>query len=76
MKTKEKLPDEQVSIKLSICSDCHGIVRASVEHLMDKKAKSEFLDEVMFYNLSVKQIPLLEYRKKLPDFCQCKPKTT
>jgi hypothetical protein len=69
---KTKLPDDQVTLKLSTCPHCKGMVRVAVEHLMDKKAKSEFLDEVMFYNLSVKEMSLLEYRRNIPDFCQCK----
>lgn len=67
----ENLPDDQVRIKLSSCNMCDGVVRASVEHMMDKKSKSEFANEVMEYNLSVTSIPLLEYRKNTLAWCKC-----
>ena len=69
---KEKLPDEEVNVKLSICGKCNGIVRVAVEHKMDRKSKNEFAKEVMEYNLSVKQQPLLEYRKANAEWCGCK----
>lgn len=69
---KEKLPDEEVNVKLSICGKCNGIVRVAVEHMMDRKSKNEFAKEVMEYNLSVKQQPLLEYRKANSEWCGCK----
>lgn len=69
---KEKLPDEEVNVKLSICGKCNGIVRVAVEHMMDKKSKNEFAKEVMEYNLSVKQQPLLEYRKANAGWYGCK----
>ena len=69
---KEKLPDEEVNVKLSICGKCNGIVRVAVEHMMDKKSKNEFAKEVMEYNLSVKQQPLLEYLFSNAGWCGCK----
>lgn len=69
---KEKLPDEEVNVKLSICGKCNGIVRVAVEHMMTTKTKNEFAKEVMQYNLSVKQQPLLEYRKANAKWCGCK----
>lgn len=69
---KKKLPDEEVNVKLSICGECNGIVRVAVEHMMDRKRKNEFAKEVMEYNLSVKQQPLLEYRKANAEWCSCK----
>lgn len=42
------------------------------EHMMDKKSKNEFAKEVVDYNLSVKQQPLLEYRKANEKWCGCK----
>lgn len=73
LRSAEEIPDEKVSIKLSVCNGCDGIVRAAVEHLMDVKMKNEFMREVMQYNLSVKSIPLLEYRKQLSAWCKCEP---
>ena len=66
------LPDEQVTIKMSTCPKCNGIIRASVEHMMDKQDKKEFAKEVMEYNLNVSHTPLLEYRKNKPEWCECK----
>jgi hypothetical protein len=68
---KEKLPDEQVNVKLSICGKCDGIVRVAVAHMMNRKSKNEFAKEVMEYNLSVKEQPLLEYRKANAKRCGC-----
>ena len=68
----KNLPDEEVNIKLSVCNKCNDIVTASVEHMMDRKIKNEFAKEVMKYNLNVKSIPLLEYRKMDIKFCKCK----
>lgn len=71
MQTETKLADEDVKIKLSLCQKCNGIVRAAVEHQMNTKSKNEFLKEVMKYDLSVKTIPLLEYREGKIDWCNC-----
>ena len=60
----EKLTDQQVTVKISNCNICKGIVRVAVEHKMTSKTKKEFAKEVMDYNLSVKEQPLLEYRKE------------
>lgn len=68
---KETLRDEEVNVKLSVCGKCNGIVRVAVEHMMDRKSKNEFAKEVMQYNLSVKQQPLLEYRKANAEWCNC-----
>lgn len=70
--TEEKLPDEKVKIKLSICGKCSGIVRAAVVHQMTVKSRNSFMKEVMQYNLSVKEIPLLEYRENKIPWCSCK----
>ena len=71
MQTETRLPDEEVKIKLSLCQKCNGIVRAAVEHQMNTKSKNEFLKEVMKYDLSVKTIPLLEYRSGKNEWCNC-----
>ena len=69
---EEKLPEEKVNVKLSICNKCNGIVRVAVTHMMDRKSKNEFAKEVMKYNLSVKEQPLLEYQKANIKWCICK----
>jgi hypothetical protein len=71
-KSPVNLLDKEVNVKLSICGKCNGIVRVAVEHMMDKKIKNEFLKEVMEHNLTVKQQPLLEYRKNKQAWCKCK----
>ncbi len=68
----DKLPDEDVKIKLSTCNECNGIVRAAVEHMMTTKTRNEFTKEVMKYNLTVSEQPLLEYRSKIAKWCKCK----
>ena len=74
MATKKfvKLPDKDVVVKLSICNKCNGIVRCAVEHMMDTKSKNEFAKEVLKYNLTVKEQPLLEYRAEDAKWCECK----
>jgi len=67
----EKLPEEVVVVKISVCQ-CGGVVRAAVKHTMNTKSKNEFMKEVMDYNLSVKEQPLLDYRKENPFWCECK----
>lgn len=69
--SEEKLPDEEVKIKMSLCGKCSDIIRVAVEHMMDRKSKNEFAKEVMEHDLSVKTIPLLEYREKNPAWCSC-----
>ncbi len=69
--SKEKLPDEEVDVKMSLCGECEGIIRVAVKHLMDKKAKNSLAKEAMDNDLSVKTMPLLEYREKQPDWCEC-----
>lgn len=68
----EEIKDEDVKIKVSCCGNCNGIIRAAVSHMMDIKSKNSFMKEVMKYNLSVKEIPLLEYREGYLKWCDCK----
>jgi hypothetical protein len=65
MKNKEDLPDDKVSVKLSICNKCGGIVRTAVEHMMTRSSKNEFAKEVFDYDLTIKTISLLEYREEI-----------
>lgn len=67
----ERLPEEEVVIKISVCNKCDGIVRTAVKHMMDRKSKNDFAKEVMQYNLNVKEQPLLEYREQKADWCEC-----
>ena len=66
-----KLSDEKVVVKLSLCGKCNGVVRVAIKHMMNTKSKNEFSKEVMEYNLSVKEMPLLEYREHNPQWCKC-----
>ena len=70
--SENRLPDEEVNVKISLCGTCEGIIRVAVEHTMDRKTKKEFAMEVLEYNLSVKTIPLLEYRENKISWCSCK----
>ena len=67
----ERLPEEEVVVKISVCQKCNGVVRTAVKHMMDRKSKTDFAKEVMEYNLSVKEQPLLEYREENADWCEC-----
>ena len=66
-----ELPEEQVKVKISYCQICDGMVRSAIEHKMNTKSKNEFSKEVFKYDLSVKTIPLLEYRNNIPKWCEC-----
>ena len=70
-KVIQELEDKDVNVKLSFCQKCDGVVCASVEHAMTIKDKNVFMKNVMEHNLSVKTIPLLEYRKNKPKWCSC-----
>jgi len=65
------LPDEQVLVKVSNCKKCTGIVRVAILHTMDAKSTGEFEREVKKHDLSVKTIPLLQYREEPPLWCRC-----
>ena len=67
----ERLPEEEVVVKISVCQKCSGVVRKAVKHMMDTKSKNSFMKEVMEYNLSVKEQLLLDYRKENADWCKC-----
>jgi hypothetical protein len=71
MKKQKELPIEKVIVKISSCNKCQGIVRVAIEHTMDTKSKTSFGKEVVKYNLSVKSIPLIDYKKMDPDWCEC-----
>ena len=75
MKKKiQMIPDDQVVVKISSCNKCEGIVRVAIEHMMTTKDKNEFGKEVVNFNLSVKEQPLLEYRKTEYTWCECNSK--
>ena len=61
---------ENVKVKISCCGTCDGIIRAAIVHEMSTKSKNDFMKEVMKYNLSVKEISLIEYRKGT-NWCKC-----
>ena len=67
----EDLPEEQVLVKISYCKKCNGNVCTSILHKMDAKSIGIFDREVKKYDLSVKIIPLLQYRKENPTWCKC-----
>ena len=71
---EEILSDEQVKVFVSICPKCEAYIRIAIKHLMTAKTRKDFMDEVIKYELSVKVIPLLEYRNSGTSFCKCKIK--
>ena len=64
-----ELKEQDVLVKLSCCQLCDGIIRAAVKDEMTTKSKNEFMREVMRYNFSVKEVPLIEYR--MMHWCRC-----
>lgn len=56
---------------MSICPVCKGIVRAVVEEKLKDKIKKNFYKEVLDYDLNIKTVPLDEYRKNIPEWCEC-----
>lgn len=67
----KKLPEEEVIVKISSCQKCDGIVTTAVKHLMTTKTKNIFMKDVLNYNLSVKEKPLLEMRAENANWCEC-----
>lgn len=68
----ERLPDDQVVVKLAHCQHCDGIITAAVKHMMDRKSRNHFAKEAMDFNMRVSEQPLLEYREQKPRWCDCK----
>lgn len=67
-----ELSEDKVNVKVSFCQKCGCVVRSAIEHKMDIKSKNEFAKEVLKYDLAVKTIPLLEYRKMdMSKWCSC-----
>lgn len=65
------IADEDVNVKLSVCQKCKGVVRAAVEHMMDKKSIRNFAEEAMTYNLAIHRIKLSKYKGKKYKWCSC-----
>lgn len=57
------IEEKDVKVKMSICPECKNAVRVAIEHTMDKSSKKDFMKEVYEYNLDIKTISLVEYRK-------------
>lgn len=70
-KTMTIIPDEEVIVKISVCQKCNGAIRTAIKHLMDDESGKSFMEEVMQYNLSVKEQHLLKYRKEKTIWCNC-----
>jgi hypothetical protein len=69
--------EEDVRVKMSICSKCGGAVRVAIEHRMTEKDKKEFMKEVIEHNLDIKTVHLTEYkenRTKIGCFSNCPDK--
>ena len=62
-------PEEDVQVKLSLCTKCGGIVRVAVLHSLTTKSKNEFLKEVFDFDLAVKTQSLLDFRREQADWC-------
>ena len=66
-----ELSEDKVNVKVSFCQNCNGIIASCIEHKMDIKSKNRFAKEVLKYDLSVKTIPLLEFRSIDKKLCNC-----
>jgi len=73
----ERLPEEKVQVKMTICQNCNGIFRAAVAHEMNHESKSDFLKEAFNHDLSIWTVSLTEYRSTEMKWCKCvKPRAT
>lgn len=71
VKEKVEVEEKDVIVKISSCNTCKGEVRIAVKHLMDVKSTNSFAKEVMQYNLSVTEMPLLKYNEQPANWCKC-----
>ena len=67
----ERLAEEKVQVKMSICQNCNRMFRAAVAHEMDYESLSDFLKEAFNHNLSIKTVSLTEYRSAEMKWCSC-----
>lgn len=68
----ERLPDEKVKVKISVCQKCKGHIRVAVKHLMDSKTEKDFYKEAQKYDLLIEEQDLVSFRKANVNFCSCK----
>ena len=68
----KKIEEKDVIVKISSCNKCKGLVTVAVKHMMTTKTKNSFMRDVMDYNLNVTEQPLLDWKKDIKDFCDCK----
>ena len=74
MSTQENeidLPDSEVVVKLASCPLCQGIITAAIKHTMTLKDKNKFKKEAFDFNLITSEMPFLQYRDNLPEWCKC-----
>ena len=67
----ERLPEEKVQVKMTICQNCNGMFRAAVAHEMDHESKSNFLKEAFNHDLAIRTVSLTEYRSTERKWCSC-----
>jgi hypothetical protein len=58
-----EIEEKDVKVKMSICPECGNAVRIAILHTMTKESTKDFMKEVSKYNLDIKTISLIEYRK-------------
>lgn len=68
---KKKLPDDKVTVRISACPKCEGIILVCVEHMMKAKDNINFFKEVEKYNLKFYTMPLLKFREDNQPWCNC-----
>lgn len=71
----DRLPDEEVKVKLATCGDCGNPVMVSVLHTMSKESYKELSDCVKA-GCNVMTMPLLSFKSMaISDWCDTKCKT-
>lgn len=72
MESNIKIYRDSLKVKMSICNNCDGVVRVAIEQEMTKSSRTDFMKEVLKYNLDIKTISLIEYLNNKPNWCNCK----
>lgn len=72
MESNIKISRDSLKAKLSICNNCDGVVRAAIENEMTKLSRTDFMKEVLKYNLDIRTITLNQYHNNSPNWCNCK----
>jgi len=70
----EQLEEYKVQVIISYCQKCNGWVTVAIKHLMSQKENTQFMRDVIKYDLLIKTMPLVEYRNTKMNSCNCEKK--